>query len=51
MRFPKNMLEKHNFPLLFFEHGYLNNRKSRILEILGMHGKHCRLVNCLRIFI
>ena len=46
MRFPKSMLEKHNFPLLFFEHGYLSNRKSCILEILGMHGKHSDLVNC-----
>ena len=46
MRFPKDRLEKHNFPLLFFEHEYLSNRKSCILEILAMHEKHCILVNC-----
>ena len=40
------MFEKHNIPLLFFEHEYLSNRKSCILEILVMHGKHCILVNC-----
>ena len=51
MQFPKNVLEKHNFPLLFFEHGYLSNRKSCILEILGMHGKHCHLVNCVSEFL
>ena len=51
MRFPKNMLEKHNFPLLFFEHEYLSNRKSCILEILGMYGKHYLLVNYVSEFV
>ena len=51
MRFPKNMLEKHNLPLLFFEHEYLSNCKSCILEILAVHEKHCILVNCVSEFI
>ena len=38
------MLEKHNFPLLFFEHEYLSNCKSCIMEILGIHGQLCLLV-------
>ena len=46
MPFPKNMLEKHNFPLLFFEHENLSNCKLCVLEILAMHEKHCILVNC-----
>ena len=51
MRFQKNMLEKHNFPLLFVEHENLSNRKSCILEILAMHEKHCILVNSVSEFV
>ena len=51
MRFPKNMFEKHNFPLLFFEHEYLSKRKLCILEILAMHEKHYILVNCVSEFL
>ena len=40
------MSEKHIFPLLFFEYGYLSNRLLYILESLDMTGKHCLLVNC-----
>ena len=45
------MLEKHNFPLLFFEHEYLSNHKLCILEIIAMHEKHCILVNCVSEFL
>ena len=51
MRFAIDMLEKHNFSLLFFEHEYLSNPKSCILESLTMHEKHCILVNCVSEFL
>ena len=46
MRPPKNVFFTHIFPLLFFEHEYLNNRELYILKILGMTGKLSDLVNC-----
>ena len=46
MRSPKNVSEKNIVPLLFLLHKYRNSRKLCVIEILGMPGKHCVLVNC-----
>ena len=45
------MSEKHIFPVLFFKHEYLSNRKLYILNILGMTGKYSDLVNSVSEFL